>query len=76
MKLTLIMVFLFSSIALAAPEASKRNLPVTEVEKQIKKDKLSDAQKTKLLAPEEDCDEKIKKSLSGNAGCTLDEAKP
>lgn len=59
MKLTLIMVFLFSSIAVAAPEASQRNLPVTEVEKQIKKDKLSDAKKAKLLAPKKS-NEKIK----------------
>lgn len=60
MKLTLIMVLLFSSIVLAAPEASKRNLPVTEVEKQIKKDKLSHAQKVKLPAPKENRDEKVK----------------
>lgn len=62
MKLTLIMVLLFSSIVLAAPEASKRNLPVTEVEKQIKKDKLSHAQKVKLPKPKpkENRDEKIK----------------
>ncbi len=83
MKMVLIAVLFVSSFALAAPESKNRTLPVTKVQKQIKKDKATQEKLKALGIKEEDCEDKAKEpveikpesiSLSGNAGCTLDEA--
>lgn len=79
----LIAALFISSVAVAANNGQKRILPVTEEQKQVKKDKVAEEKLKALGIKEEDCDEKAKKpveikpqsiSLSGNAGCTLDEA--
>lgn len=79
----LIAVLFVSSFAVAAPEGKNRILPVTKEQEQVKKDKLAQEKLKALGIDTEDCDDKAKKpveikpesiSLSGNAGCTLDEA--
>lgn len=79
----LIAALFISSVAFAANNGQKRILPVTKEQDQIKKDKASEEKLKALGIKEEDCDEKAKKpveikpeslSLTGNAGCTLDEA--
>lgn len=79
----LIAVLFISSLAVAAPEGKKRILPVTKEQEQVKKDKAAQEKLKALGIKEEDCDDEAKKpieikpesiSLSGNAGCTLDEA--
>ena len=79
---TFIGLMLLSTFAFAGPN---RILPVTKESEQVKRDKIAQ-EKLKMLdknKKEEDCDDKAKKpveikpesiSLSGNAGCTLDEA--
>lgn len=80
----LVAALFLSSFAIAANNGQKRILPVTKEQEQIKKDKVAQ-EKLKALGikEDEDCDEKAKKpveikpesiSLTGNAGCTLDEA--
>ena len=79
----LVAALFISSIAFAANNGQKRILPVTKEQEQIKKDKVAQEKLKALGIKEEDCDEKAKEpvvikpeaiSLSGNAGCTLDEA--
>lgn len=81
----LVGLFLLSSIAYAAPTASKKILPVTKEDEMVKKDKIAKEKLKMLDKKTEDCDDKAKKpveikpesiSLSGAgaAGCTLDEA--
>lgn len=76
---------LLSSLAVAAPTAPKRTLPVTKEDEAVKRDKLAKEKLKAITKEEEDCDEKAKKpveivpesiSLTGTAGCTLDEAAP
>lgn len=82
MKLLVFTLFV-SSLAVAAPTGKNRILPVTKEQEQVKKDKVAHDKLKELGIKEEDCDDKAKKpveikpesiSLSGNAGCTLDEA--
>lgn len=82
MKTFLVLALLTSAAAYAGPN---RILPVTKEDEQMKKDKIAQ-EKLKMLdknKKEEDCDDKAKKpveikpesiSLSGNTGCSLDEA--
>jgi uncharacterized OsmC-like protein len=77
---TILTLALFSSLSvMAAPATQKKTLPVNKDEVAVKNEKLKMLDK-KL----EDCDEKAKKpveitpqaiSLSGNAGCSLDDVK-
>lgn len=79
----LITVMFISSAVIAAPAGAKKTLPVTKEDK-IVKDKLAQEKLKKIEGKkEEDCDEKAKKpieikpqsiSLTGNAGCSLDDA--
>ena len=79
----LIALMVFSSFAVAAPTGTKKVLPVTKEEEMVKKEKLAKEKLKMLDKKTEDCDDKAKKqveikpesiSLSGNAGCSLDEA--
>lgn len=83
MKIFIPLLFISTSL-FAAANGTKRILPVTEESEAARKEKIAQ-EKLKMLdkKTEEDCDEKAKKpveivpesiSLSGNAGCTLDEA--
>lgn len=78
---------LLSSVAHAASTSSNRILPVTKEDEAIRQEKMKAAKaKAQGKIPgkaEEDCDDKAKKpieikeetiSLSGNTGCSLDEA--
>jgi hypothetical protein len=79
---TFFALMLLSTTVLAGPN---RILPVTKEDEQVRKEKIAQ-EKLKMLdknKKEEDCDDKAKKpveikaesiSLSGNAGCSLDEA--
>ena len=69
----LIFTFMFSTLTLADPTVANK--------KEVKKDKLT-LEKLKIIE-KEDCDDKAKKpveikpesiSLSGNTGCSLDDA--
>jgi hypothetical protein len=85
---TFALALLFTTVAVAAPNSAQRILPVTKEHEAMKKEKLARDQAakeklSKLDKKEEDCDDKAKKpveitpqsiSLSGTAGCTLDEA--
>jgi hypothetical protein len=82
MKILIALCF-FSTTVLAAPTASKRILPVTKEDEAVQRDKIAKEKLKALDKKEEDCDDKAKKpieikaeslSLSGTAGCTLDEA--
>lgn len=64
----------------AGPAVTKKNLPVNKDVTAVKKEQANAKAKK-----EEDCDDKAKKpieikaetiSLTGNTGCSLDEAKP
>lgn len=79
----LIAVLFVSSFAVAAPNASKKILPVTKEDEMVKREKLAKEKISALDKKEEDCDKKAEKkveitpesiSLTGNAGCSLDEA--
>lgn len=82
MKLFVLLTLVVSVGCNAASNAPKKTLPVSKVETAVKAEqaKAKTAEKK-----EEDCDDKAKKpieikeesiSLSGNTGCSLDEAKP
>lgn len=84
MKLVMIMM-LVSGAVLAAPNAPKKNLPVTKEETMVKKEQNKTKEMNALDKKPEDCDDKAKKpveitpesiSLSGTTGCSLDEAHP
>ncbi len=72
-----------STMVSAAPKDSKKTLPV-KADGQVVKREMAKKDKLKVLdKKEEDCDTKAKKtveikpesiSLSGNTGCSLDEA--
>ncbi|MBA2404863.1 MAG: hypothetical protein H0V66_08850, partial [Bdellovibrionales bacterium] len=78
-----LVVFTLLTMALgcnAGPAVTKKNLPINKDVVAVKKEQTK-AQAKK----EEDCDDKAKKpieikeetiSLTGNTGCSLDEAKP
>lgn len=79
----LVLTLLFTTAAVAAPKATQRILPVTKDQEAVQKDKLAQEKIKALDKKEEDCDDKAKKpveitpqsiSLSGTAGCSLDEA--
>jgi hypothetical protein len=72
-----------SSVVMASSTEKNRILPVTKEQEAIKKDKVAHEKLKMLDEKEEDCDEKAKKpveitptsiSLTGNAGCSLDDA--
>jgi cell envelope opacity-associated protein A len=74
---------LLTTATIAAPKATQRILPVTKEDEVVKNEKATQAKLKALEKKEEDCDEKAKKpiqitpqsiSLSGQAGCSLDEA--
>lgn len=79
-----VVIFLFAtSLVVAAPSEKKRILPVTKEQEMVKKEKIANEKLKAIVGEEEDCDEKAKKtveikpesiSLTGSAGCTLDEA--
>jgi hypothetical protein len=86
MKMFIAALFLVTTTAFAAPD---RILPVTKESEALKADKLAKdkaaKEKLKMLDKKsaEDCDDKAKKpieikpesiSLSGTAGCSVDEA--
>ena len=81
MKLFFLCSLLTSLGCNAASNGSKKTLPVSKLEEAVK----AEAAKAKTAEKkEEDCDDKAKKpveikeesiSLSGNTGCSLDEAK-
>lgn len=82
MKL-LIVCALLSSYVIAAPAGAKKTLPVTKEDEMVKKDQIAKEKLKMLDKKTEDCDDKAKKpveikpesiSLTGNAGCSLDEA--
>lgn len=75
---TFIALMIFSSALIAAPVATKKAQPVKKEVEVVKKTESKPWDKK-----EEDCDDKAKKpieikpeaiSLSGNTGCSLDEA--
>lgn len=79
----LVLTLLFTTASFAAPKATQKILPVTKEEEAVKKDKIAQEKLKALDKKEEDCDDKAKKpveitpqsiSLSGTAGCSLDEA--
>ena len=82
MKLFVLLTLVVSVGCNAASNSPKKTLPVSKVEEAVK----AEAAKAKTAEKkEEDCDDKAKKpieikeesiSLSGNTGCSLDEAKP
>lgn len=85
MKTLIASIILVSSFAYAAPAAKSRILPVTKEDEAIRKEKMAKEKLKAITKDEEDCDEKAKKpieikpesiSLTGTAGCSLDEAKP
>ena len=72
-----------STVVLAGPTAKTSTLPVTKEHEIVKRYKMAKEKLKMLDKKEEDCDEKAKKpveikpesiSLTGNAGCSLDEA--
>ena len=78
MKFFIVLALVASSAVYAGPSATKRAAPV---QKEIEAAKKETSKTT--TKKEEDCDDKAKKpieikeetiSLSGNAGCSLDEA--
>jgi sortase (surface protein transpeptidase) len=78
-----IAVTLISSSVIAAPTGAKRILPVKKEDEAVKKEQMAKAKLKMLDKKEADCDEKAKKpveikpesiSLTGNAGCSLDQA--
>jgi hypothetical protein len=83
MKFVIVAIFV-SSFAIAAPEASKRILPVTKEQEAVKRDKIAQEKLKMLDKKEEDCDEKAKKPVEikpetislggGTAGCSLEDA--
>jgi len=85
MKYLISMLFV-SSICFAAPTSSKRTLPINKDLESMKKDKTAKNKAPKSTDKKAaDCDEKAKKpveiteesiNLSGNTGCSVDEAKP
>ena len=79
----LILVLFVSSVALAAPTGKNRILPVTKEQEIVKKEKIQNEKLKAIVKEEEDCDDKAKKpveitpesiSLTGDAGCSLDDA--
>lgn len=81
MKLLLLSLLVTS--AHAVPNTVKKTQPINKAEAQVKKDKPKEP--NALDKKTEDCDDKAKKpvvitpesiSLSGNTGCSLDEAQP
>ena len=84
MKLIMFMM-LVSGAVIAAPNAPKKNLPVKKEETMVKKELAKSKELNALDKKPEDCDDKAKKpveitpeaiSLSGTAGCSLDQAHP
>jgi hypothetical protein len=82
MKLFVLLSLALSVGCNAASNASKKTLPVSKAEEAVKADAAKSITAEKK---EEDSDDKAKKpieikeesiSLSGNTGCSLDEAKP
>ena len=74
---------LISSYVFAGPTSQKRILPVTKEDEAARQAKIQAIKNEAAGKKEEDCDDKAKKpieikpesiSLTGNAGCTLDEA--
>ncbi len=81
----LMALLIFSSYVGAAPGTSQKSVPVPKNEQMAKKEAAQNKEPNALDKKPEDCDDKAKKpveitpdsiSLSGNTGCTLDEAKP
>jgi hypothetical protein len=82
--MSLVLAFLMTStLVLAAPASKSKILPVTKEEELVKREKIAKEKLKVLDAKVEDCDEKAKKpieikpeaiSLTGNAGCSLDDA--
>ncbi|MFP5387130.1 MAG: hypothetical protein ACLGHN_13705 [Bacteriovoracia bacterium] len=79
----LVLVLFVSSVAIASSNAKKRILPVTKEQEIVKKEKIQNEKLKAIVKEEEDCDEKAKKpieikpesiSLTGDAGCSLDDA--
>ncbi|WPU64816.1 hypothetical protein [Peredibacter starrii] len=77
MKFFIVLALVASSAVYAAPTATKRAAPVQKEMEAAKKETAKSQKK------EEDCDDKAKKpieikeetiSLSGNTGCSLDDA--
>ncbi len=84
MKLIMIMMLVTGAV-IAAPNAPKKNLPVTKEETMVKKEQAKSKELNALDKKPEDCDDKAKKpveitpesiSLSGTTGCSLDEVHP
>jgi hypothetical protein len=81
--MSLVLAFLIgSTVVLAGPTAKTKILPVTKEDELVKREKIAKEKLKMLDKKEEDCDEKAKKpveikpesiSLTGNAGCTLDQ---
>ena len=74
---------LISSYVFATTTSQKRILPVTKEDDAARQAKIQAIKNEAAGKKEEDCDDKAKKpieikpesiSLTGNAGCTLDEA--
>lgn len=72
-----------STVIFAGPTVKTKILSVTKDDEIAKRDKIAKEKLKMLDKKEEDCDEKAKKpveikpesiSLTGNAGCSLDEA--
>lgn len=82
MKLFVVLSLITAS-AFAASTSKTRTLPVTKVDQEAKEAKIQAIKDAAAGKAEEDCDDKAKKpieitpesiSLTGNAGCSLDEA--
>jgi cell division protein FtsL len=79
----LVLVLFVSSVAIAASNGKNRILPVTKEQEIVKKEKIQNEKLKAIVKEEEDCDDKAKKtieiepesiSLTGDAGCSLDDA--
>jgi hypothetical protein len=87
MRLTAAILLLSCSLSvLAAPSAPKKTLPINKIEESVKKDQGKNKEPNALDKKPADCDTKAAAkpveitpesiSLSGNTGCSLDEAQP
>jgi hypothetical protein len=82
MKIFFALVFMTTAVS-AAQKATKKSLPIKADDKVVKQELVKKDNLKLLDKKEEDCDAKAKKtveikaesiSLSGNTGCSLDEA--
>jgi hypothetical protein len=81
----LCLLVLLSHGAFAKPATTNKILPISKAEIALRKEQAEKKKLAAIAKDKEDCDAKAKKkveitpeaiSLTGNTGCSLDEAKP